>query len=357
MRHWSIVGVSLALAGGGSVLAAAPDTGWKIHDRTRPRPPVVTPPAQKLPAPVPPDAIVLFDGKDLSQWTGEQGGAATWKVQEGVLITGPGTGPIATRRSFGDVQVHLEWAAPVPAEGKGQGRGNSGIHLMGLYEVQILDSYRSETYADGQAAAVYGQYPPLVNACRPPGEWQSYDITFRAPRFSPKGTLLQPARITVVHNGILVQDNVEVLGPTLWLHYQPYQAHAEKLPFTLQDHSNPVRYRNIWVRELPERPVVQIREEPRVAQKGIEPRRYTGTYRARMGKRDEDLTITEKRGRLYFNIPFRKQSFELIPAAPHEFSLRSTDARLRFELDASGKATAFEFSVAGDLALKPQRVP
>lgn len=358
MQGWKAIAAVLVFAGAGT-LGAAPQAGggWKIHDRSRPHPPVVTPAAQKLPVPVPPDALVLFDGKDLSQWTDDQGSAPRWKVQGGVLSVVPGAGPITTRKAFGDVQVHLEWATPSPAEGKGQARGNSGIHLMGLYEVQILDSYRSDTYADGQAAAIYGQYPPLVNACRPPGEWQSYDITFRAPRFSPKGALLQPARVSVLHNGILVQDHVELLGPTIWLHYQPYSAHAPKLPFSLQEHGSPVRYRNIWVRELPERPTVRIREMERVSLKGVDLKQYTGTYRARLGKRDEDLRVTARGGRLYFEIPFRRQSFELIPSAPHEFDLRTTDGRLRFDVDTHGRATGFEFSVAGDVALKPKRVP
>jgi hypothetical protein len=231
---------------------AQPQLQWKIHDMNRPRPPVVTPAEQPLPALAPPDAVVLFDGKDLSQWSSADGSPAKWKVENGYFEVTKGTGEIRTKNGFGDVQLHVEWASPQQVLGEGQGRGNSGVIIMGFYEVQVLDSYQNETYADGQAASIYGEYPPLANVCRPPGEWQAYDIAFRRPRFDQDGKLLQPCRITVFHNGVLVQNNVELWGRTAWLEYEPYQAHADKLPITLQDHGNPVRYRNIWLRELRE---------------------------------------------------------------------------------------------------------
>ena len=220
------------------------------HARDCPAPPVVK--AGPAPALVPPpsDAIVLFDGKDLSKWKGQDGGPARWVVRDGYFEVAAGTGSISTAQGFGDVQLHVEWAAPNPPKGADQDRGNSGVYLMGLYEVQVLDSYGSVTYPDGQAAAVYGQYPPLVNASRPPGEWQSYDIVFHRPRFDAGGKLLQPARLTVFHNGVLVQDDVTLTGPTAHQSRPPYQAHADRLPLSLQDHAHPVRYRNIWVREL-----------------------------------------------------------------------------------------------------------
>jgi hypothetical protein len=193
---------------------------------------------------------VLFDGKDLSQWQTPKGEPAKWKVEDGYFEVVAGSGDIQTRQAFGDCQLHVEWAAPDPPRGKDQDRGNSGVYLMGLYEVQVLDSYNNETYADGQAAAVYGQYPPLVNAVRPPGQWQTHDIIFHGPRFAADGQLLRRARVTVVHNGVLVQDNVELSGPTAHKQRPPYRAHREKLPLLLQDHSHPVRYRNIWIREL-----------------------------------------------------------------------------------------------------------
>jgi hypothetical protein len=163
----------------------------------------------------------------------------------------PGTGSIETARGFGDAQLHIEWRTPTPAKGEGQERGNSGVFLMGRYEVQVLDSYQNVTYPDGQAAAIYGQFPPLVNASRPPGEWQTYDIVFHAPRFDASGKLLSPARMTVLHNNVLVQDNVTLVGPTANRQQPPYSAHPDKLPISLQDHGNPMRFRNIWIRELP----------------------------------------------------------------------------------------------------------
>ncbi|GAC1655789.1 MAG: hypothetical protein NVS4B3_20810 [Gemmatimonadaceae bacterium] len=173
-------------------------------------------------------------------------------MESGYMEAVPGSGGIVSNRGFGDMQLHVEWAAPVPPQGEGQGRGNSGVFLMGMYEIQVLDSYQSVTYADGLASAVYGQHPPLVNATRPPGQWQSYDIIFHRPRFDAAGAVLRPARVTVLHNNVLVQDNVTLTGPTAHKARPPYKLHADKLPIALQDHHNPVRFRNIWVRELPE---------------------------------------------------------------------------------------------------------
>ena len=171
----------------------------------------------------------------------------SWRSPRGRGRSRPGA-------KFGDVQLHVEWASPSPAVGKGQDRGNSGIFLMGLYELQVIDSYQADTYADGQAGALYGQYPPLANASRPPGEWQTYDIAFRRPRFDPGGKLLEPARFTVIHNGILIQNNEELWGGTNWLEPAPYEHHGDRGPIELQDHGHHVRFRNIWLRELPERP-------------------------------------------------------------------------------------------------------
>lgn len=254
--------VSLLAAGaaalfGMAAAAQAPAGGraaelqkWAVHDDTRPMPPVVDPGPAGPPAPVPADAIVLFDGKDLSGWTTSKGAAAAWQVGDGYMQMVKGAGSIQTKRAFGDCQLHVEWAAPAPAVGAGQDRGNSGVFLMNIYEVQVLDSYQSKTYADGMAAALYGQFPPLVNASRKPGEWQTYDIVFRAPRFDQAGAVVSPARITVVHNGVLVHDAQELTGPTAHKARPPYKAHADKLPIGLQDHGHPVRFRNIWIREL-----------------------------------------------------------------------------------------------------------
>jgi hypothetical protein len=223
---------------------------WSIHDTSRPMPPVVDPGPAGPPVPVPSDAVVLFAGNDLSAWTGEKGQPAPWQARDGYFEVVKKTGGIRTKQGFGSCQLHVEWATPSPAVGSDQDRGNSGVFLMDAYEVQVLDSYNSKTYADGSAASIYGQYPPLVNASRKPGEWQFYDIVFHAPRFDDKGNLVSPARMTVFHNGVLVQDNEELTGPTGHKARPPYKAHADKMPLSLQDHGHPVRYRNIWIREL-----------------------------------------------------------------------------------------------------------
>jgi hypothetical protein len=225
---------------------------WKIHDPNRPLPPVVDPgtaSTQDAAGRAPSDSVVLFDGKDLSRWADKDGKPAKWKVENGYIEVAPGAGYLSTRDSFGDCQLHVEFAEPSPPHGESQERGNSGVFLMGLYEIQVLDSYENKTYADGQASAVYGQYPPLVNASRPPAQWQSYDIIFHRPHFKD-GKVTRPARLTVLHNGMLVQDNVELTGPTAHGERPPYKPGPDKAPLQLQDHENPVRYRNIWIREL-----------------------------------------------------------------------------------------------------------
>ncbi len=232
-----------------SVLGAA-QPQWTVHDPNRPMPPVVTPGPAGPPVAPPSDAVVLFDGKDLSQWQDAKGQPAQWKVENGYMEVVPKTGGIRTIMPFGDCQLHIEWMAPSPARGAGQDRGNSGVFLMDLYEVQVLDCYGNTTYADGMTAAIYGQYPPLVNACRPPGEWQTYDIVFRRPHFDKDGKVLAPARMTVFHNGVLVHDDDALTGPTAHKARPPYKMHADKLPLSLQDHDHPVRYRNIWLRRL-----------------------------------------------------------------------------------------------------------
>jgi hypothetical protein len=194
----------------------------------------------------PSDAIVLFDGKSLSQWNGGE----KWKIKDGYAIAG-GDPLMYTKQAFGDCQLHLEWASPEKVEGTGQERGNSGVYLMGHYEVQILDSYNNQTYFDGQAAAIYKQRPPLVNACRKPGQWQTYDIIFEAPRFNAQGKRTRPAFVTILQNGVLVQNHFQIQGASAWDVPPKYSAHAAKLPLGLQYHNNPVRFRNIWIRELP----------------------------------------------------------------------------------------------------------
>jgi Domain of Unknown Function (DUF1080) len=234
------------------LLHAQSQTQWKPHDMNRPAPAVVDPGTasteEKAGRP-PADAVVLFNGKDLSQWQHKDGSAAKWKIGDGYFEAVPKTGYIYTKQPFGDCQLHVEFWEPSPAKGEGQDRGNSGVFLMGLYEIQVLDSYENRTYADGQAGAVYGQYPPLVNVSRRPGQWQTYDIVFHGPRFAANEQVSKKARVTVFQNGVLVQDNVEIQGSTA-TPTPEYKQQPDKLPLALQDHNHPVRYRNIWVREL-----------------------------------------------------------------------------------------------------------
>lgn len=230
-----------------------PGLPWHVHDPARPHPPVVRPGATLGAAPS--DAVVLFDGRDLSKWTQHGTGAdrdklldPKWPVRTGYFESGR-SGSLYTRDSFGDVQLHIEWASPSEIMGNSQGRGNSGIFLMGRYEIQVLDSYNNQTYADGQAAAIYGQWPPLANAARKSGEWQAYDIVFEAPRFDG-GKLVKPAFQTVFWNGVVVHNRKEVTGATVYRNVAKYTPHAAELPLMLQDHENPVKFRNIWIRRL-----------------------------------------------------------------------------------------------------------
>lgn len=220
----------------------------KLTEYWEPEPPIVKP--GKTAADAPSDAIVLFDGKDASQWVGKDGGPVKWKVADGALTVEAGAGVIQTKQGFGDCQLHIEWRTPSEVKGESQARGNSGIFLMGKYELQVLDSYNNRTYSNGQAGSIYKQLPPMVNASRPPGEWQTYDVIFTAPRFYENGTLKSQAHITVIHNGVLVQNNMALWGGTQYIGIPTYDKHGEKEPLVLQDHGNPTSFRNIWVRPL-----------------------------------------------------------------------------------------------------------
>lgn len=336
---------SIALIAVNTNCLAQTPFSWKIHDLKRPQPPVVTPGKVEWGSP-PSDAVILFDGKDLSQWSDAKGEPSKWKVENGYMEIAKGAGEIRTRQNWGDVQLHIEWAAPTPEQDKGQDRGNSGVFLMGLYEVQVLDSYQSVTYADGQAAAIYGQYPPLVNASRPPGEWQSYDIIFRRPRFDSAGQLLQPARMTVLHNGILVQDNVALWGPTNWMEFDPYKAHPDKLPLSMQDHGSPVRYRNIWLRELRETaepgPAPETQEKEIVLAANMLDQ-YVGRYEVNP---NWFFTLTREGEKMFANL-YGTRRFELVVHSARKFSMKRTAGDLMFELDAQGQAKSFVFYLGG----------
>lgn len=257
---------------------------------------------------------------------------------------------IETKASFGDVQLHVEWAAPNPPAGVGQDRGNSGVFLMGQFEIQVLDSYRADTYADGQAGAIYGQYPPLFNAARPPGQWQTYDIAFRRPRFDRSGKLLEPARITLLHNGILVQNNEEPFGSTSWLEWEPYDAsRGERGPIALQDHDHAVRYRNIWLRELPERPAPGPgdRARPRVIPLAPEILdRYAGQYRLNDKPDAPAATIARDGDHLTLSLPMRSRPLRLEPTSETRFEMPSTDGQFTFQVDQAGRVTGVHFRIA-----------
>ncbi len=232
---------------GYSDTSVIPGSKWRVHDGDRPQPRLVTPGGAS--GSPPSDAVVLFDGSDLTQWIGRDGSDAAWKVESGYMEVN-GTGDISTRAHFGDCQLHLEWATPEEVVGDSQGRGNSGVFLLGLYEIQVLDSFDNRTYADGSASSIYGQYPPLVNASRGPGEWQSYDIVFEAPAWDGD-RLVEGAHLTVIHNGIVVHHRQRAVGPTGHRNLANYDTpHAVTGPLQLQDHGNPVRFRNIWMRRL-----------------------------------------------------------------------------------------------------------
>ena len=236
----------------GAVIAGQADREPKqheVHDMDRPKPEHVNP-GESFRAP-PSDAVVLFGGENLSKWRKSDGGEPGWKIVDGTMQIVPGSGSIKTKQGFGDVQLHFEFATDPESSDHGQHRSNSGIFFMGRYELQVLDSHENDTYADGQAAAIYGQYPPLVNASRKPGEWQTYDVIFHRPRFDENGELARPATMTVFHNGVLVQDHEKLTGPTSHQERPPYEQHAKKAPISNQDHNDdPIRFRNIWVREL-----------------------------------------------------------------------------------------------------------
>jgi CubicO group peptidase (beta-lactamase class C family) len=345
----------LSLAGKAIALEPVP-VRWRQHDIKRPKPPVVEPAETPIAGKPPKDAVILFDGTNLNAWKSDSGGPARWRINSGVLETVPGTGMIETRAQYGDIQLHVEWSAPVPAVGVGQGRGNSGVFLMGDFEIQVLDSFKADTYADGQAGAIYGQYPPLFNASRPPGEWQNYDIAFRRPRFDHSGKLLEPARITVFHNGILIQNNEEPFGPTSWLKWLPYSDRGGRGPIALQDHDHPVRYRNIWLRELPERPAPPpsgLAGRKTVALSSDVLDRYAGKYLLGEGPNAPVATIAREDNHLTITFPWRPQPLDLEPISESQFDMPFTDGRFTFHLDQAGKVTGVLFQIGdGERSMK-----
>ena len=321
-----------------------PDPNWLDHDRARPQPAVVTPATfstQEKAGTAPSDAVVLFDGKDLSQWANMDGTPTKWITRDGYMECVKGSGYIRTLQNFGDCQLHIEWATPSPGEGQGQGRGNSGVFFgMDRYEVQVLDSHQNQTYPDGSAGAIYGQYPPLVNASRPPGQWQTYDVLYTAPRFEADGKVRSPARLTVFHNWVLIQNNVELTGPTSWLDRAPYQVHPEKQPISLQDHGNPVRFRNIWVRELGKPGKKEFTLPISLLDS------YTGKY-GEIEVRRQDSQLTAQVG---------GTKFLLFAESPTKFFAKTTDFQLEIPAGSKGKPERVLWSV-GEGGSEAKRQP
>ncbi|MFT5300546.1 MAG: hypothetical protein ACI87E_003248 [Mariniblastus sp.] len=315
------------------------DSGWKAHDLNRPQPQVVKPGDQVGGAPA--DAVVLFDGTDMSMWTDGKGGEAKWKVVDGAMESVPKGGFVYSKEEFGDCQVHIEFASPAKAKGSGQGRGNSGVFLMGEFEIQVLDSFDNKTYADGGAGSLYGQYPPLVNVSRPPGQWQTYDIIFRRPRFSEDGQLTTPAKLTVLHNGILIQDHSNAYGPTSWIYRKDYKTIKSKTKgvLSLQDHGNPVRYRNIWVRSLAESRAQPEQAYPAAA-KDFDTQSASKKLVGKYGS--HEIVVVDENLVLKFN---RSTMLEMVPYSPTEFGFVYSAGKVTFQTDESGNVTGMNLNL------------
>jgi hypothetical protein len=317
------------------------------HDRNAPLPPVVNPGAPSTPdraGKAPSDAVVLFEGGDLTQWVAMNGEPTKWVVKDGAMECVPGSGYVRTLRNFGECQLHIEFATPAKAEGSSQGRGNSGVFLGGTrYELQVLDSYQNKTYADGSCGSIYNQFPPLVNVSRPPGEWQTYDILYTPPRFAPDGTVVARPRITAFHNGVLIHHNTELFGETSWLTRPPLTAHPEKQPIALQDHGNPVRYRNIWVRELgrPGKPEFRLSD--------VLLDSYCGTY-----KRDNNQVAEVTRRGENLMLKFGNTELLMFAESPTRFFAKTVDVQAVFET--SGDERTIQISVGEDGGNKATQV-
>jgi len=324
---FGIACIALASIESGSACAQL-ETGWKAHDLNRPLPSVATPADEDLTIKPPSDALVLFDGSDLSQWSDSQGGKSKWKVDNGILVAAPKSGNLFSKDKFGDCQLHLEWKTPAGLKREGQGRGNSGVYFMGLFEIQILDTLTNKTYADGMAGAIYGQYPPLVNAARPAGKWQSYDIIFHRARFNKNGSVKSRARATVLLNGVLIQDNTEFLGPTNWIKHNDYTKGPDKQRLSLQDHGNPTCFRNIWIRELTAQRALPQPAYPspdiKLSEEKLE--RLLGDY--------GDFKVTKSGDKLFCT--FYQTQMELIPVTESEFLMQECAGKLVFEFDDDG---------------------
>lgn len=310
-------------------------TGWKAHDKTRPQPKVVDPGEAMPSAAVPSDAIVLFDGKDLSNWTGPNGKKPKWVVKDGVMECVKRSGYVYSKEKFSDCQLHVEWASPANVKGNGQGRGNSGVFLPGGYEVQVLDSFENETYSDGGAASIYGQFPPMVNASRGPGQWQTYDIILRMAKFDKDKKLVSPAMITVLHNGVVVQHGTKPLGPTSWVLHKDENANNTEGAIGLQDHGNPVRYRNIWIRKLDAAATKGTYPESR-SFTADETKKFVGKY-----KGGQEVSVID--GKMHLKTV--GQQMEMAAYKDGTFGLLKTAGTISFTTDDDGNVTALKMKL------------
>ena len=322
--------------------------GWRQHEIDRPPPPRVEPAASALPLAAPSDAVVLIgpDGATGNRWEAVGGGDVPWVTEGGAFVVEPGTGAVQTREAFGDAQIHIEWQPAAEPEKDSQNRSNSGLFLVdGRYEVQILDNWNNPTYADGRAGAIYGQFPPLADATRPPSEWQSYDVFFRLPRFDADSALVEPARMTVLHNGVLVQNNEVLPGMSIWLESLPYAPHGPGR-IQLQDHGSPVRFRNLWVRPTPERqaPPPGYSDLDAVSLTDAERDRLVGRY----AREDGGHFVIERLGDgLGLSMPWRDGVLPLVPLSPTRLHLRNTAGVFDVSLDESGTPADLEFTMGG----------
>lgn len=327
----TFLGSAMPLAFGSAILHAQLETGWKAHDLRRPAPAVVTPASEDRHGGPPSDAIILFDGTDLKAWRDNNDGDADWEIQDGVLVAKPKAGYIFTRENFGDCQLHVEWAIPDPPKQKGQSRGNSGVFLMGVFEVQVLDSFNNHSYADGGAGAVYGQHPPLVNASRKPRQWQTYDIIFNAPKFDGQGKLTDKAQLTLLHNGVLVQHNSQIMGPTNWIRHGWYKKNVTQGPIALQDHDSPVKFRNIWVRRI------EPREPANDSLYPVSDFELSDSQRKELAGNYRAFRIAEKNDRLYCH--FVNVRLTMLPISEDEFVFEKAAGKLTIERNEQGDVT------------------
>lgn len=330
------------------------ETGWKTHDLNRPAPKVVTPGEEAHTTKAPSDAVILFDGTSFDHWTG---GVGKWKIVDGVMESASKAGHMISKEEFGDCQLHVEWASPAEVIGNGKQRGDSGVFLMNVFELQVLDSYENPTIAGDGAASVYGQHPPLVNACRAPGKWQSYDIIFRSPRFDEDGELQKKARMTVLHNGVLVQDNSVILGPTAWIKHGRYVPGKTTGPIRLQDSlQRPVRYRNIWVRRLeaqrpqPEKPYSSATVD--LPPKKLE--RLVGTYQS---EDQQEFHIARKADGIYCKL--HRASMKMMALSESEFVFEKCAGKMSFQMSAGGQVESaiLELDAAGKRTGKKKGAP